>query len=114
MSSVSHSFFRFFRGAPATEAHADAAAERISRRSSGLKEFTRALAGQQDLRILDLGITSPINIAHFTELGHKMYTEDVLGASGDHTLAMATENGKPMYDVPRFLSENLVFEKELF
>ena len=87
---------------------------RISRRSSGLKEFTRALAGQQNLRILDLGITSPINIAHFTELGHKMYTEDVLGASGDHSLVMATENGKPMYDVPRFLSENLVFEKELF
>lgn len=114
MSSVTHSFFRLFRGAPAAEAPAAAGAQHISRRSSGLNEFTRALAGQQDLRILDLGITSPINIARLTELGHKVYTEDVLGASGDHSLVMGTDNGKPMYDVPRFLAENLVFEKELF
>jgi len=114
MSSVAHSLFRLFRGAPAAEADVRAEAPRISRRSSGLHEFTRALAGQQELRILDLGMTSPINIGHFTELGHKVYTEDVLSASGDHSMVMATENGKPMYDVPRFLAENLVFEKELF
>ena len=114
MSSVTHSFFRLFRGAPAAAASVREEPQRVSRRSSGLNEFTRALAGQQELRILDLGITSPINIARFTELGHKMYTEDVLSASGDHSLVIATENGKPMYDVPRFLAENLVFERELF
>ncbi len=114
MSSVAHSFFRLFRGTPAAQASVAEAGPRLSRRSSGLNEFTRALAGQVGLRILDLGITSPINIARLTELGHKMYTEDVLTASGDHSLVMATENGKPIYDVPRFLAENLVFQKELF
>ena len=114
MGSVSHSLFRFFRGAPAAEPSVREEAQHLTRRSSGLNEFARALAGQQGLRILDLGITSPINIGRFTELGHKMYTEDVLSASGDHSLVIATENGKPMYDVPRFLAENLVFDKELF
>ncbi len=114
MGSVTHSFFRLLRGTPAAGTAVGEEASRLTRRSSGLNEFTRAIAGQQDLRILDLGITSPINIARLTELGHKVYTEDVLSASGDPSLVIATENGKPMYDVPRFLAENLVFERELF
>lgn len=114
MSSVSHSIFRFFRSAPAAEAPVAETAERVTRRSSGLNEFTRALVGQESLRILDLGMTSPINIGRLTELGHKVYTEDVLTASGEPSMVMATDNGKPVYDVARFLSENLVFDKELF
>ena len=47
--------------------------ERIPRHSTGLGEFTRMVAGQEEMRILDLGPTSPTNIARLTGLGHKMY-----------------------------------------
>ncbi len=113
MGSMTHSLFRFFRGPETAAAPAVSANQHIARRSSGLKEFTRALAGQEGLRILDLGATSAVNITRLTDLGHKVYTEDVLNASGDPGLVLGTENGKPMYNVPRFLAENLVFEKEL-
>ncbi len=113
MGSVAHSIFRRFRGSPAPAAPV-AAAGVFPRRSSGLNEFTRAIAGLEGLRILDLGITSPVNIERLTGLGHKVYTEDLLAASADPSFVLATENGKPIHDVPRFLAENLVFEKELF
>jgi SAM-dependent methyltransferase len=113
MSSVSHSIFRFFRGPAHAEAPVVAVPQHIARRSSGLNEFSRAIAGQEGLRILDLGPTSAVNITRLTELGHKLYTEDVLTASGEPTLIQGTDNGKPMYDVPRFLAENLTFEREL-
>jgi len=113
MGSVSHSIFRFFRGSAAPATATVELPLHVARRSSGLKEFTRALAGQEGLRILDLGATSAINITRLTQFGHKVYTEDVLSASGDPGLIIATENGKPMYDVPRFLAENLQLEREL-
>jgi len=113
MGSVTHSLFRFFRGPEAAAAPAAPLSQHIARRSSGLKEFTRAIAGQEGLRILDLGSTSAVNITRLTGLGHKVHTEDVLNASGDSGLIIGTESGKPMYNVPRFLAENLLFEKEL-
>src|SRR5581483_12183306 len=99
MSSVAHSLIRMFRSAPAN-ASATAIKQapvqpRISRRSSGLNEFTRAIEGEDGLRILDLGPTSPSNISHLTGLGHKVYNEDVLKASTDPTLVLPTgEDGK--------------------
>jgi SAM-dependent methyltransferase len=117
MGSVSHSFLRMFRGAP--EAAAAAAPhrveERASRRSSGLNEFTRAIAGEEGLRVLDLGPTSPANIALLTDLGHKVYNEDVLKASQDPALVLpAGEDGKSLLDADRFLAENLVYDSGLF
>ncbi len=112
MGSVTHTIFRLFRPSATAEGRA-AAAEHIPRRSSGLNEFSRFIAGQEGLRILDLGATSPANISRLTELGHKVYTEDVLSASADSTLVTTGEEGKPAYDVARFLRENLVFQKEL-
>jgi SAM-dependent methyltransferase len=118
MSSVTHGFLRFFRGtAPAGPSHAaavQAAQERLRRRSSGMAEFTRAIAGRESLCILDLGPTSPLNIAHLTDLGHKVYNEDVLLASMDSSLAVKDEEGKSHLDAARFLRENLVYGRELF
>ena len=118
MSSVAHSLIRMFRSAPA---NASAAAvktapvqPRISRRSSGLNEFTRAIEGEDGLRILDMGPTSPSNISHLTGLGHKVYNEDVLKASTDPTLVIPGEDGKTVLDADRFFSENLVYDKEKF
>ncbi len=113
MGSVTHSFLRMFRGGAGT-AHAQRE-ERVSRRSSGLNEFTRAIVGEDCLRILDLGPTSPSNIAHLTGLGHKVYNEDVLKASTDPALVLPpAEDGKRQLNADLFLSDNLVYEKELF
>ena len=97
-------------GAPAPPA----SAERIPRHSTGLGEFTRMLAGQEEMRILDLGPTSPTNIARLTGLGHKAYNEDVLLASTSPSYAARTEEGKPSTDVDRFLAENLTYTTTLF
>jgi len=88
--------------------------ERIRRRSSGWGELTRAIEGEQSLHVLDLGPTSPANIAYITELGHKIYNEDVLKASGDPALVVPVEDGRTTLDAERFLAENLVYPPTLF
>src|SRR4051794_39784533 len=95
MASVAQNFFRLFRGdasanGAATGSGADA---RSKRHSSGLAELTKILAGQENLCILDLGPTSPQNIAHLTGLGHRVYNEDVLLASMDPSFVAKNEDG---------------------
>jgi SAM-dependent methyltransferase len=117
MSTVAQHLYRLFRGNGNGEAAAPATAEvreRFRRRSSGLAEFMRAISGEEGLRILDLGSTSPSNIGYFTGLGHKIYNEDVLKESEDPALVVAGEDGRPSRDADRFLSENLVYSTTLF
>ena len=87
---------------------------RIDRRSSGLKEFVRNISGQEGLQVLDLGATSATNIAWLTNLGHALYTEDVLTSAWDPALKITGEDGKPSVDVGRFMSENMKFEGRKF
>ena len=87
---------------------------RIDRRSSGLKEFMRNISGQEALSVLDLGSTSASNISFLTNLGHALYTEDVLTAAWDPGLQITGEDGKPTVDVARFLAENMKFEGRSF
>src|SRR5947209_5331803 len=116
MSSVAQAILRFFRGhtaqgqrgAPAGDPHSP------PRRSSGLAEFLRRIAGQEGLSILDLGPTSPANISHLTNLGHKVYNEDLLSAALDPALQVTGEGGKPTIDIDKFLKQNLLYEREQF
>ncbi len=86
----------------------------IIRKSTGLGEFTRALGKSDDLCILDLGPTSAPNIRHFTGLGYKVYSEDLLLASMEPELRITGEDGKPTLDCKRFLSENLTQQPGTF
>jgi SAM-dependent methyltransferase len=116
MGSVAN-LLKLFRGAGAehTPDGPRRSAARISRRSSGLNEFTRSIAGREGLCILDLGSTSPANISRLTGLGHKVYTEDVLHSSYDRSLVVACDDGKTTtIDGPRFLSENLAHRGKIF
>ena len=109
--------FRKFQAMPSVGGGASARPSpgtRIPRHSTGLGEFTRLLGGQGELRILDLGPTSPTNIARLTGLGHKVYNEDVLLASTSPAYAARTEEGKPTIAVERFLAENLLYTTTLF
>lgn len=118
MGSVS-SIFRLLRGAPPAADAVTASVsppERIPRRSSGFTEFARAVAeaGEESLRVLDLGPTSPANITHLTGLGHKAYNDDILVASTDPALVITDEEGNRTLDVRRFLAENLNYERGIF
>src|SRR5579884_349942 len=111
MASVANTFMRLFRGSPAESAAQTKSSpgqqSGTLRKSTGLGELTRALGKSEDLCILDLGPTSAPNIRHFTGLGYKVYSEDLLLASLDPTLRITGEDGKPALDAKRFLSENL-------
>jgi len=116
MSLAIHAIFRLFRPAPSTDplAQPSPSQERITRRSSGFSEFARRIGGQEPLSILDLGPTSPANIEYLTNLGHKVYNEDVLHAATDTALVTTGEGDKPTIDVSRFLSSSLQYEPEKF
>jgi len=116
MASVSQSFMKLFRssagpqqGLPPTNS-----SQRLTRRSSGLAELNRSLQSDNQLCVLDIGSTSPTNIRYLTERGHKIYSEDLLTASTDPSLATKDEQGNPTLDSKQFLSDNLVFPNSHF
>lgn len=102
---------KLFRSSSGDEGRGAAPAQpaaRLTRRSSGLIEVTKLLAGDDPLCVLDLGSTSAANIRYLTERGHRIYSEDLLEASTEPDLAIRDEQGNPVLDSKRFLSENLV------
>jgi SAM-dependent methyltransferase len=119
MSSPNHSFSRWFKGpGSADKKSSDEAktAQRTSRRSIGLGEFMRSLKGTGDekLSVLDLGSTSPANIAFLTDLGLRVYTEDIVRASKDPDYLLRDAEGAEAFDVDRFFKENLSFPENQF
>jgi len=64
--------------------------------------------------VLDLGSTSPNNIRHFTERGHRIYSEDLLTASTDSELVIKDEEGNSVLDSRKFLADNLVYPAAQF
>jgi SAM-dependent methyltransferase len=116
MASVAQNLMRFFRGSSSgsSEAATKAPAHKLTRRSSGMGELSRTLSTQEALCVLDLGATSPNNIRFFTERGHKCYSEDLLLASVEPSLATKDQQGNRVLDEKRFLSENLHYSGALF
>ncbi len=87
---------------------------RPTRKSSGFAEITKLLTGDEPLCVLDLGSTSASNIRYLTERGHKIYSEDLLEASTDPSLATKDEQGNPVLDSKLFLTENLQYGSAQF
>jgi SAM-dependent methyltransferase len=103
---------KFFRGSSVDPGRGAAPAKskaRLTRRSSGLAEVMKSLDASEPLCVLDLGSTSAANIRYLTERGHRIYSEDLLEASGDPALAIKDEQGNPTLDSKQFLADNLVF-----
>jgi 2-polyprenyl-3-methyl-5-hydroxy-6-metoxy-1,4-benzoquinol methylase len=61
-----------------TEDAAQGTDSSVLRRSSGMREFWKAIEGPPGLKILDLGAASQANISFITDLGYKLYTADLL------------------------------------
>jgi SAM-dependent methyltransferase len=100
---------KLFRGSSGAETIPAQGSEKLTRRSSGLGELARTWQTAEGLCILDLGSTSAINIRHFTERGHRIYSEDLLTASTDPELLIKDENGVAALDSRKFLADNLVY-----
>jgi SAM-dependent methyltransferase len=110
MASVTQNFMKLFRGSSGgTEAAPAQAAQKLTRRSSGLGELSRLWDGDTPICVLDLGSTSPANIRFFTERGHKIYSEDLLVASTEPNLVTKDEHGVAALDSRQFLADNLVY-----
>ncbi len=92
------------------------AAPRTSRRCIGLGDFIRSLtaSGEEKLCVLDLGPTSPNNIAFLTELGTRVYNEDILRESEDSGYLLKQEDGSMQIDPLKFFAENLNYPPERF
>ncbi|GAC1655530.1 MAG: hypothetical protein NVS9B15_16370 [Acidobacteriaceae bacterium] len=86
---------------------------RIQRKSSALAELDKLTAGIESMTVLNLGPTSPGNISYFTNLGHGIYSEDVITSAADPQYLMDTDDGK-RFDAERFLSENLATSERRF
>ncbi len=54
-----------------------------TRASNGLDQFFTSIQGQQSLRILDLAGASQANIGYITNLGHRLYSDDILRTLDD-------------------------------
>jgi len=100
---------KFFRGASVPETAQAQGSQKLTRRSSGLGELSRSWESAENLCVLDLGSTSPTNIRHFTEHGHRIYSEDLLTASTDPELVTKDEQGNTILDSRKFLADNLVY-----
>jgi SAM-dependent methyltransferase len=104
---------KFFRSTPAPTP-APKVQDRLTRRSSAIAELSRLLKSDQTLCVLDIGATSASNIRFFTERGHKIYSQDLLEASADHSLIIRDDQGQPVIDSKRFLDENLNYPNNHF
>jgi SAM-dependent methyltransferase len=101
---------KLFRGqSSGAEAETQPAAQKLTRRSSGLGELSHLWGSEEPLCVLDLGYTSPTNIRFFTERGHRIYSEDLLVASTDPGLVSKDEQGNVALDSRKFLADNLVY-----
>ena len=114
MASVGQAFFRLFRRESAAVLVEQPQASQSLRRSSGLAEFSRLLQGQESLSFLDLGSTSPQNIAYLTGLGHRVNNEDVLLSSLAPEYVDCSEKGKKTFAADKFLTENLRYTDQQF
>lgn len=108
----------FGRGDKSSAGGAVLSKDRIQRRSTAFQQFMKTVGREENIWVLDLGPTSPDNIKHITERGHRIYNEDILNAAMRPDLKVpSTEPGKEnqmVVDVDRYLAENLRHEREQF
>lgn len=110
MASVTQNFMKLFRGSSSgSPAETPPVTQKLTRRSSGLSELARLWESETPLCVLDLGSTSPTNIAFFTGRTHRIYSEDLLVASTEPTLATKDEQGNAALDSRKFLADNLQY-----
>ncbi len=89
---------------------------RIPRHSSAWSALLKHLKTEQNLRVLDIGPTSPTNINFLTNMGHSVYMADLVRASLQPEWQLPAKEGetKPGFDVEGYLDQNLEFSGREF
>lgn len=84
-----------------------------ARNSNGLDQFFYSLQGRDGLSILDFGGASQANITFITNLGHRIYSEDVL-TSVDEVFGSDMETQSNPVRIEMFQNQVLDFPDEHF
>jgi ubiquinone/menaquinone biosynthesis C-methylase UbiE len=86
----------------------------LTRHSNGFDRFYSALSESEGLSVLDLSGASQANITFITEAGHRMSSDDIVGAMlqsfGDNFAENQQTEGRAI----RFLEQALTFPAESF
>jgi hypothetical protein len=86
------------------------AGPKVARHSGGWATLRKRLEADPDLRVLDIGYTSPTNINFLTNLGHSVNMADLVKDAVEGDWKQGTdEDGKPIYNVNGFLDTCLSF-----
>ena len=104
-----------FRG-KTSGAAGHAGAPRNARNSSAWTQLHQYLGKHEGLRVLDIGPTSAGNINFITNLGHSIYMANLVedAARPEYLVPQEDSRAKPVYDVEKFLRDNLDFAGRKF
>src|SRR5258708_7296585 len=84
-----------------------------SRNSNGLEQFFYSLQDRNNLSILDLSCASQDNVTFITNLGHRIYTEDVI-ESMDEVFGTDLDMQSNPVRIEMFLNQVLDFPEYSF
>lgn len=84
---------------------------RIPRHSSAWSALRKHLAAEPNLRVLDVGPTSPANVNYLTQNGHGIWMADLVTESlrGQWEQPSPEAGEPPVFDVDGFLAQNMDF-----
>ncbi len=84
---------------------------RVPRHSSAWAALRKHLAVEPNLRVLDVGPTSPANVKYLTEAGHGIWMADLAAESlrGGWELPPPEPGEAPAFNTEQFLVENMDF-----
>jgi hypothetical protein len=88
---------------------------KVPRHSGGWAAVRALLESSSDLRVLDIGYTSPTNVQYLTSLGHNVFLADAVheAYTGDWQGAIG-EDGVPVWNVTDYLVHTLNFADRMF
>ena len=105
---------RFGASKGATAKSAKDAAPTLTRHSSGFDQFCSMLQSSEGLSILDMSGASQANISFITGLGHRISSDDIIGAMQQHFGQDWFESQQAASTAQRFLEQTLTFPDESF
>ena len=107
----------FQRGSEAERpSHSSSKKKYVPRHSSAWKALLERLKGEEGLRVMDVGPTSPQNITLLTGMGHSIYMADIVAdsLSGEYDLPAEEPGGEKRFDVEKYFAQETGFSAREF
>ncbi len=84
---------------------------RIPRHSGAWAALRKHLAAEPNLRVLDVGPTSPANVTYLTQEGHGVWMADLTSEAIRNSWDLPPEepDGPPLFNTSEFFAQNLDF-----